>query len=64
MSRNMAIPVLDTDTDSVLQRLQTMTEYLNLRGYRVTFYTNKDGYAKIPSGIFPRIPDVDMLFYR
>ena len=37
-----------TDTDSVLQRLQTMTEYLNLRGYRVTFYTNKDGYAKIP----------------
>ena len=34
-----------TDTDSVLQRLQTMTEYLNLRGYRVTFYTNKDGYA-------------------
>ena len=42
-----------TDTDSVLQRLQTMTEYLNLRGYRVTFYTNnKDGYAKYLSEYF------------
>ena len=45
-----------TDTDSVLQRLQTMTEYLNLRGYRVTFYTNKDGYAKYLSEYFRGFP--------
>lgn len=30
--------------DSVKQRLMDMTEYLNLRGYRVLFYTNRDGY--------------------
>lgn len=30
--------------DSVKQRLLDMTEYLNLRGYRVLFYANKDSY--------------------
>lgn len=35
-----------TDIDSVLiiKRLAAMAEYLNLSGYRVTFYSNRDGY--------------------
>lgn len=28
----------------IRERLHDMTEYLNLRGYRVLFYTNRDGY--------------------
>lgn len=30
--------------DSIKMRLRDMTEYLNLRGWRVTFYSNRDGY--------------------
>ncbi|MDE7413854.1 MAG: hypothetical protein K2N05_08740 [Muribaculaceae bacterium] len=30
--------------DSILIRLQDMVDYLNLKGYRVMFYTNRDGY--------------------
>lgn len=32
--------------DSIKLRLQMMVEYLNLRGHRVMFYSNRDGYAK------------------
>lgn len=30
--------------DSIRQRLAAMIDYLNLRGYRVTLYSNRDGY--------------------
>lgn len=30
--------------DSIKLRLRDMNEYLNLRGYRVLFYSNRDGY--------------------
>lgn len=30
--------------DSIMMRLEDMVDYLNLRGYRVMFYTNRDGY--------------------
>ena len=30
--------------DSIKIRLRDMTDYLNLRGYRVLFYSNRDGY--------------------
>lgn len=30
--------------DSIAFRLQRMAEYLNLRGYRVVYYSNRDGY--------------------
>lgn len=30
--------------DSIKRRLIDMTEYLNLQGYRVLFYANRDGY--------------------
>lgn len=30
--------------DSIKMRLRDMTEYLNLKGFRVLFYTNADGY--------------------
>lgn len=30
--------------DSIMMRLADMVEYLNMRGYRVMFYTNRDGY--------------------
>lgn len=32
------------DPEIVAERLLTMTEYLNLKGHRVIFYTNRDGY--------------------
>ncbi len=32
--------------DSITTRLQDMTDYLNLKGYRVTFYSNEAGYSK------------------
>lgn len=32
------------DSVTIDVRLAQMTEYLNLRGYRVTFYSNRDGY--------------------
>lgn len=46
----IAVDVEDTGNasgvplDSIKMRLRDMTEYLNLRGYRVLFYTNRDGY--------------------
>lgn len=32
------------DPELIQDRLTAMTEYLNLRGYRVMFYSNRDGY--------------------
>lgn len=32
--------------DSIRFRLQTMAEYLNMRGHRVTFYSNRSGWEK------------------
>lgn len=34
----------DIDPEVVADRLRAMTEYLNLKGHRVMFYTNRDGY--------------------
>lgn len=32
--------------DSIRSRLQMMVEFLNMRGHRVMFYTNRDGWEK------------------
>lgn len=32
--------------DTVRMRLQTMVEYLNMKGHRVTFYSNRSGHEK------------------
>jgi glycosyl hydrolases family 25 len=37
---------VDVPVDSVVVRLQQMLEFLNLCGYRVTFYSNSSGYEK------------------
>lgn len=42
--------------DTINQRLSAMVDYLNLRGYRVMFYTNKDGYHDYLSKSFPGYP--------
>lgn len=36
----------DVPTDSIQQRLQDMVDFLNLKGYRITFYTNEAGYER------------------
>lgn len=42
--------------DSVKFRLQEMTEYLNMRGYRVMFYSNRGGQEKYLEGDFEGMP--------
>lgn len=42
--------------ETVIQRLSRMVDYLNLRGYRVTFYTNRDGYNDYLAASFPGYP--------
>lgn len=42
--------------ETVIQRLSRMVDYLNLRGYRVTFYTNRDGYNDYLAANFPGYP--------
>lgn len=42
--------------DSVKFRLSQMTEYLNLRGYRVAFYTNREGLEKYLGDDFRGFP--------
>lgn len=37
---------LGVPVDTVRARLQLMVEYLNMRGHRVTFYSNRAGYEK------------------
>lgn len=43
-------------TELVVQRLTRMVDYLNLLGYRVTFYTNLDGYYEYIADNFPGAP--------
>lgn len=42
--------------DSISYRLVTMIDYLNLKGYRVTLYSNRDGYAEYLMQTFPGYP--------
>lgn len=42
--------------DSVKARLQLMIEYLNLRGHRVTLYSNRQGYEKYLLDDFRGLP--------
>lgn len=46
----------DIDTALVVERLAAMVEYLNLRGYHVMLYTNRDGYEKFLMDTFPGYP--------
>lgn len=46
----------DVPIDSITARLQVMAEYLNMRGYRVTFYSNRDGCEKYLARDFPGAP--------
>ena len=39
--------------DSIRTRLQVMVEYLNMKGYRVTFYSNRSGWEKYIMEDFP-----------
>lgn len=39
--------------DVVTERLRAMTEYLNLSGYRVIYYSNRDGYYDFIRDAFP-----------
>lgn len=43
-------------TDTILDRLDRMVEYLQLKGHRVMFYTNRDGYEKYLMERFPGSP--------
>lgn len=36
----------DVPLDSIKSRLQLMTDYLNLQGHRVMFYSNREGWKK------------------
>lgn len=36
----------DVPIDSIRTRLQMMVEYLNMKGHRVTFYSNRQGWEK------------------
>lgn len=42
--------------DSIRYRLQQMVEYLNLRGHRVTFYSNRAGWQDYLIEDFPGFP--------
>ena len=42
--------------DSIRARLQVMVDYLNLRGHRVTFYSNRAGWEKYLAEDFPGLP--------
>lgn len=58
----LAVDVEDTGNargvplDSIKSRLQLMLEYLNLRGYRVTLYSNRAGYEKYLIDDFRGLP--------
>lgn len=43
-------------TEDIQERLQVMTEYLNLKGYRVTFYSNREGYYEYLHEVFEGFP--------
>lgn len=42
--------------DSIRSRLNSMIDYLNLRGYRVTLYSNRDGYYDYLENDFKGLP--------
>lgn len=42
--------------DSIAFRLSSMIDYLNLKGYRVTLYSNRDGYFDYLMENFPGFP--------
>lgn len=44
------------EKELITERLTAMTEYLYLKGYRVTFYTNKTGYENFLMESFPGYP--------
>ncbi len=44
------------DPALVVERLSAMVEYLNLKGYHVMLYTNRDGYEKFLMETFPGYP--------
>lgn len=44
------------DKELITERLSAMAEYLYLKGYRVTFYTNKTGYEEFLMESFPGYP--------
>lgn len=46
----------DVPRDSVIIRLNDMVEYINLRGYRVMFYTNREGYEEYLMNDFAGMP--------
>lgn len=46
----------DVAIADITERLTRMKEYLNLKGYRVTFYTNVDGYYEYLAENFPGSP--------
>lgn len=48
--------VRDVPLDSITERLVRMTEYLNLRGYRVIFYSNRQGYYDYLEKALPGYP--------
>lgn len=62
MDLGLAVDVEDTGNargvplDSIRQRLQLMVEYLNMKGHRVTLYSNRDGYEKYIMKDFPGYP--------
>lgn len=42
--------------DSIMLRLADMVEYLNMRGYRVMFYSNREGYEDFLMNNYPDMP--------
>lgn len=64
----------DVDMDIVKDRLRAMTEFMNLNGYRVMFYTNRDSYEIVRDAVpgatlwicsFNRIPiDAEWTFWQ
>ncbi len=62
------------DPDIVMERLRDMAEYLNLSGYRLIFYTNKENYEIVRDALpgaslwicsFNRIPiDAEWTFWQ
>ncbi len=46
----------DVPTDSIAERLDAMLGFLNLKGYRVTLYTNRNGYYDYIDDDFRGLP--------
>lgn len=46
----------DVPVDSIRTRLNMMVEYLNMKGHRITFYSNREGWMKYLSDDFSGMP--------